>query len=123
MPKKKTDSEKKPKEKKAAKAKGKAPVEFASNLPANLPVLVSNPVAAPKKSKPAPKSPTKASATKPKAAPVKKAAAAIVITGEDIALRAYYIAERRQKMGWPGDSTNDWVEAERQLRAEAKKSR
>lgn len=122
MSKKKSDSEKKPKEKKAAQVKAKAPVEFGSNLPANLPVLVSNPVAAPAKSKPASKSPAEAPA-KAKAAPGKKAAAAIVISGDDIALRAYYIAERRQKMGWPGDSTNDWVEAERQLRAEAKKAR
>lgn len=45
----------------------------------------------------------------------------VVITNEDIALRAYFIAERRQAMGWPGDSTSDWVEAERQLRAEAKR--
>jgi hypothetical protein len=37
----------------------------------------------------------------------------------EIALRAYFIAERRHKMGWPGDSTSDWVEAERQLKAEA----
>jgi len=122
MSKKKSVSEKKPKEKKAAKVKAKAPVEFGSNLPANLPVLVSNPVAAPAKSKPASKSPAEAPA-KAKAAPGKKAAAAIVISGDDIALRAYYIAERRQKMGWPGDSTNDWVEAERQLRTEAKKAR
>jgi len=120
MSKKKSVSEKKPKEKKAVKAK--APVEFGSNLPANLPVLVSNPVAAPAKSKPASKSPAEAPA-KAKAAPGKKAAAPIVISGDDIALRAYYIAERRQRMGWPGDSTNDWVEAERQLRAEAKKAR
>jgi hypothetical protein len=52
-------------------------------------------------------------------APRKKAIKAPTISGDDIALRAYFIAERRQKMGWPGDSTGDWVEAERQLRAEA----
>lgn len=53
-------------------------------------------------------------------APRKKAPGkAPLITGEDINLRAYFIAERRQKMGWPGDSTSDWVEAERQLKAEA----
>ncbi|MEI6491502.1 MAG: DUF2934 domain-containing protein [Verrucomicrobiota bacterium] len=56
---------------------------------------------------------------KSKAAPRKKAAKAAVISGEDIALRAYFIAERRHKMGWNGDSTGDWVEAERQLKAEA----
>ena len=65
-----------------------------------------------------------AKATKPKvkkspAAPLKKAVKVPAISGDDIALRAYFIAERRQKMGWHGDSTGDWVEAERQLKAEA----
>ena len=36
----------------------------------------------------------------------------------DIRIRAYYIAERRVKLGWPGDSHSDWIEAERQIRAE-----
>jgi len=47
----------------------------------------------------------------------------IVITPEDIATRAYFIAERRQLMGWHGDSKTDWVEAETQLLAEAKKKK
>lgn len=42
-----------------------------------------------------------------------------VISHDDIALRAYFLAERRQKMGWPGDSATDWADAEKQLRAEA----
>ena len=42
-------------------------------------------------------------------------------TTEEIALRAYFIAERRDAMGWPGDSTSDWIEAERQLKAEARR--
>jgi hypothetical protein len=46
-----------------------------------------------------------------------------VFSSEEIALRAYFIAERREKMGWPGDSTGDWVEAERQLLAEEKKKK
>jgi len=41
---------------------------------------------------------------------------------EDIALRAYFIAERRQAMGWDGDETSDWVEAERQLSLEAEEA-
>lgn len=45
------------------------------------------------------------------------------LSSEAIALRAYFIAERRQKMGWPGDSTSDWVEAERQLKAERAKKK
>jgi len=75
--------------------------------------------------KPAPKKAAKAKApakstaprTQVKAAAVTKPAASI--TPADIALRAYFIAEKRQKLGLPGDSTNDWVEAERQLKAEA----
>ena len=49
----------------------------------------------------------------------KSGTAAASITPADIALRAYFIAEKRQKLGLPGDSTSDWVEAERQLKAEA----
>jgi len=41
-----------------------------------------------------------------------------VFTDEDIALRAYFIAEQRHRTGAPGDETGDWVEAERQLRFE-----
>jgi len=40
---------------------------------------------------------------------------------EDIQLRAYFISERRQTMGWPGNSSTDWIEAESQLVAEAKR--
>jgi hypothetical protein len=38
------------------------------------------------------------------------------ITTEDIALRAYYISERRRNLGLPGDPQSDWLEAEKQLR-------
>jgi hypothetical protein len=38
------------------------------------------------------------------------------VTTEDIALKAYYLAERRGHLGLPGDSESDWLEAERQLR-------
>lgn len=38
------------------------------------------------------------------------------ITTEDIALRAYYISERRHYLGLPGDPQSDWLEAEKQLR-------
>ncbi len=62
--------------------------------------------------------------SKPKAAPAKKPApSARGFTDGDISLRAYFIAERRHKLGWPGDSTSDWVEAERQLTAEGKKKK
>lgn len=39
-------------------------------------------------------------------------------TAEEIQLRAYFISENRQKLGLPGDSESDWIEAERQLLAE-----
>lgn len=59
----------------------------------------------------------------PAKAPVarKKTSKPIVRAGfsnEDVALRAYYIAEERQRAGRPGDSHSDWIEAERQLRKE-----
>jgi len=58
----------------------------------------------------------------PKPAPKKAASKAVarVITRDDIALRAYYIAEKRHKHGIPGDSAQDWLEAERELIAEQK---
>jgi hypothetical protein len=38
------------------------------------------------------------------------------VTTEEIALKAYYLAERRRHLGVPGDPQSDWLEAERQLR-------
>ncbi|MDX2080124.1 MAG: DUF2934 domain-containing protein [Terrimicrobiaceae bacterium] len=132
MPKKSSDP--KPKEKKAAKGT-KPKTAKATVSPAEVPaaVLPPLPVIVPAtKTEPAPaateKPAPKAKAAKPKAAakprtaPKKKPAPVeMVISNDDIALRAYYIAERRQRLGWPGDSTSDWIEAERQLRAEALK--
>ena len=43
----------------------------------------------------------------------------IEISDDDIRLRAYFIAEQRMQSGLPGDSTNDWWEAHRQLQEEA----
>ena len=41
-------------------------------------------------------------------------------TTDDVALRAYFIAEKRRQHGLPGDEAHDWLEAERQLLAESK---
>lgn len=41
------------------------------------------------------------------------------ISDEDIRIRAYFISERRQQEGRPGDSAHDWLEAHRQLQEEA----
>jgi hypothetical protein len=43
-----------------------------------------------------------------------------VLSTEAIALRAYFIAEKRRSTGDPGDQLGDWIEAERQLIIEAK---
>ncbi len=51
----------------------------------------------------------------------KGAAVAAELSTNDIALRAYYIAERRRNLGLAGDETGDWVEAERQLSTEARR--
>ncbi len=56
----------------------------------------------------------------PAAKPARKktAAAPSAVLTEDIALRAYFIGEKRQELGLPGDSLGDWIEAERQLLGE-----
>jgi hypothetical protein len=41
-------------------------------------------------------------------------------SNEQIALRAYFIGERRRNLGIPGDETSDWVEAEREISEELK---
>ncbi|HYR58789.1 MAG TPA: DUF2934 domain-containing protein [Chthoniobacteraceae bacterium] len=74
------------------------------------PKSVSQPKAAPR-----PKAAAKAA--KPAARRTKKPA----YTQDDVALRAYYISERRQTAGVTGDAHADWLEAERQLASEATK--
>lgn len=39
-------------------------------------------------------------------------------TDDEIRIRAYFIAERRMQMGIPGNDTDDWLEARRQLEEE-----
>jgi hypothetical protein len=38
------------------------------------------------------------------------------VTNEEIALKAYYLGERRRHLGLPGDAQSDWLQAERELR-------
>ncbi|HEY5814231.1 MAG TPA: DUF2934 domain-containing protein [Terrimicrobiaceae bacterium] len=45
----------------------------------------------------------------------------IGLSADDIALRAYYLAEHRRNLNLPGDDVDDWIEAERQLRKELDK--
>ena len=65
--------------------------------------------------------PKAGAATKPKSKAAAPKAATPTSNGnhistEDIALRAYYLAEQRRAAGLPGDEASDWLEAERQLR-------
>jgi hypothetical protein len=38
---------------------------------------------------------------------------------EKVQLRAYFIGERRKRLGIPGDETSDWVQAEIEIKAES----
>jgi hypothetical protein len=59
--------------------------------------------------------PRKARATKPGNSKTSEFA----ISDDDVRMRAYFISERRQQEGLPGDSAHDWLEALRQLQREA----
>ena len=136
MPKsKKSDSDKAAKEKSPKALKAEKPAkEKKKTLKKEKDALLEPPVPVVAIAAPIEEKPVKAAKAAAKKTAVKKAAvpkpvkaaeaeSEIVITIEDISLRAYFIAERRQAMGWPGDSTSDWVEAERQLKAEAKRAK
>ncbi len=97
--------------KKTTTDKAASPAKPAVKATTTKPPAARKGTAAPaKQTKPAP--PKAQRATKPKA--VKGAG----VTAEDIALRAYFIAEKRRHNGLHGDEHHDWIEAERQLRAE-----
>lgn len=81
--------------------------------------------------KPARKTPPvirKGAATKPARAVGKKtndsnkpgSASTPGLTTDDVAMRAYFIAEKRRHHGQTGDERQDWIEAELQLLAEIK---
>lgn len=116
----------------ATSAKAPKKIEKALKTPSKLTLVKAPAVAAEKKKKSSKKMvPGAVSKTEvSKAAKPKKASAAIsldpqtpliepVIAHDEISLRAYFIAERRHKMGWPGNSGTDWADALSQLRAEA----
>jgi hypothetical protein len=46
-------------------------------------------------------------------------AAAREISDEQIRIRAYFISQERMREGRPGNSSDDWLEARRQLEAQA----
>jgi hypothetical protein len=72
------------------------------------------PTAKPVAAKPAPPAPAKAKRAEPEKPSY---------TQEEIALRAYFIAENRHAHGLPGDAHHDWLEAERQIMAEHRRAK
>ena len=60
-----------------------------------------------------------AKTTKSKATPSSDAGEALGPTDEQIRLRAYFIAERRQRLALTGDASSDWLEAKKQLLSES----
>jgi len=43
------------------------------------------------------------------------------LSEDAVRLRAYFISERRRRVALPGDTESDWLEAKRQLLAEARR--
>lgn len=110
MPK-KTDSTTKP----------AVPAAAAPQAPTPAPSLTKRAVKPAAKAKTGIKKP-KAPAVKAKRTTKPTAAAAVpAFSREDVALRAYFIAEKRHSQGLSGDEHQDWIEAERQLLAESAK--
>jgi hypothetical protein len=72
-----------------------------------------------KKEGPKAKKPAPARSERPKAKP----ASARQPSDEEIRIRAYFISERRQRFALPGNASSDWLEATRQLLAEARPPR
>lgn len=113
---KKKEKSQEPKKAKTKKATAAAPAQ--AEPAAALPKAEATPAVVAEES-PKPKArPKRPAAPRPKkeAAPVE-----VVISVEEISLRAYFISERRRHHGWPGDEHSDWVEAERQVREEKTK--
>ena len=96
-----------------APAIAKAPAKPATKSPA----VVEAPAA--KAAQPVAPAPVAApAAPKKSAAKPKVAGEGAAVSSNDIALRAYFIAENRRLQGFPGDESQDWLEAERQIAAE-----
>jgi len=56
------------------------------------------------------------------ASPAKDVAfVSVELSDEAVRLRAYFISERRRRFALPGDADSDWLEAKRQLVAEARR--
>jgi hypothetical protein len=55
------------------------------------------------------------------ASPQAEAPESVEPPDDTIRLRAYFISERRRRFALPGDAESDWLEAKRQLLAEARR--
>lgn len=64
---------------------------------------------------------TTAGSTKISASPQTEPSESVELSEETIRLRAYFISERRRRFALPGDAESDWLEAKRQLLAEARR--
>lgn len=104
--------------KKTTNAKPVTPPKRAAKMK---PAAEKPPVPEPVPAKPEP-APAKPKAAARKTKPPTRRAKKPPYSQDDVALRAYFIAERRQAAGLPGDAHHDWIEAERQLASEAKKA-
>lgn len=76
--------------------------------------------AAPQRAKPV-KPPSKKRPTPPVPRAIKavEPAPSEGIIWQDVAIRAYFISEKRRSTGIPGDEHQDWLEAERQVAEES----
>jgi len=123
---KKTTTKSKPEvsAKRAAKPAEK-PKAAATVPPKEAPAPTPAPAPAPVESKP-PKTVVKAKRVVKDAAPKPRKAATPkppAYTQNDVALRAYFISEKRRAEGLPGDEHQDWLEAERQIIVESSKKK
>jgi hypothetical protein len=105
---------KKSESEKAAATPAAASKQAAKKAPKTVAAAASPEPVAPSSAPPAAKKPAKN--TLKKTAPAK-----VAFTTDEIALKAYFIAEKRHKAGIAGSEHQDWLEAERQLLAESRK--
>lgn len=73
-------------------------------------------VAAKKPAAPRAKATAPAAVLRPALSAKKPTVTVSPVTSDAIALKAYYLGERRRHLGIPGDPQADWLEAERLLR-------
>jgi len=98
------------------------PASARTESPASTKTTKSVPKAAGGINSPAANGDATAATTAVKKKPAKAAAKKkVTFSTEDIALRAYFISEDRQRQGIEGNEHSDWIEAERQLRKEQRK--